>query len=136
MNRIFLTVLALQLTQVAFGSTNISYDDVGKTYDTTRCADPVVTRELIAYMQPSPGKKYLDVSCGSGNYTVALYQAGFAICGIDISQEMLKKAQAKETNINWRRGDAQSLPFADNAFEGVYCIHAIHHYKDLEAAFK
>lgn len=136
MKKIFLSVLLLNSINFVYSATNISYDVVGKTYDTARCADPEVMQGLVEYMNPMAGKKYLDVSCGSGNYTIALYNQGLDIIGIDISQEMLKKAQAKGPTIPWLQGDVQALPFEDNTFDGMYCIHAIHHYKDLELAFK
>lgn len=45
------------------------YDTIGKTYDSTRQADPEITQKLLELLCPIVGGKYLDIGCGSGNYT-------------------------------------------------------------------
>lgn len=116
--------------------TTVSYDKVGKTYDTTRCADPEIVQGLLAFMNPSKEKKYVDISCGSGNYTTALFDAGLDITGVDISATMLNQAQLKNSTIMWHQADVHQLPFDNNTFDGVFCIHAMHHYQDLNKASK
>ena len=39
----------------------------------------------------------LDAGCGTGNYAMALAQAGFHVIGIDFAAGMLAKAQSKVT---------------------------------------
>ncbi|WP_408010328.1 hypothetical protein ACJROX_08550 [Pseudalkalibacillus sp. A8] len=46
------------------------YDEIGKSYDTTRKADPEITRRLRNHLQASDRTKILDVACGTGNYTL------------------------------------------------------------------
>ncbi len=130
------TLLLLPFYAHSNAFTDLPYDVVGKTYDATRCADPEVLEGFINYMHMEQGKRYLDVSCGSGNYTVALFKKGYDIMGIDISSEMLKKARAKDPSLPLLQGDAHKLPFEDNGFDGVFCIHAVHHYRDLEIVLK
>ena len=112
------------------------YDTVGKTYDSTRCADPEITKFLIKNLDAQVNGKYIDVCCGSGNYTTAIFNQGVDLSGIDISEVMLEKARAKNKNINWLKGDAHKLPFEDSSFDGALCINAIHHLGDLNSAFK
>lgn len=112
------------------------YDIVGKTYDSTRCADPEITQFLIKHLGPQVNGKYIDVCCGSGNYTTAIYNQGVNLSGIDISEVMLAKARAKNKSINWIQGDAHKLPFENSSFDGALCINAIHHLGNLKSAFK
>lgn len=52
---------------------NAIYNTIGKTYDLTRKADPMITETIIKLLKPKESGKYLDLACGSGNYTVALH---------------------------------------------------------------
>ena len=48
------------------------YDKIGIGYDTTRRADPFILSRLLHYLAPVKGRLYLDVGCGTGNYTAAI----------------------------------------------------------------
>lgn len=115
--------------------TRAKYDEIGAHYDTTRRADPRLAARLRALLEPEPGGRYLDVGCGTGNYTVSLAASGLAMVGLDQSETMLRAARAKGPRVAWRRGDVAALPFRDGAFRGAVCTLAIHHFSDLAAAF-
>ena len=59
------------------------YDRIGIGYDVTRRADPYLTRRLLGLLEPRSGGLYLDVACGSGNYTAALAAEGLAEIVLD-----------------------------------------------------
>lgn len=111
------------------------YDSIGQTYDTTRRADPWITRRLAALLDVQPEHQCLDIGCGSGNYTIALAALAGTWYGIDQSADMLGRAQAKSTVVHWHVADAAALPFQDAAFHRVLCTLAIHHFPDMAAAF-
>ncbi len=117
------------------GVSEAKYDEIGVHYDRTRRADPRIATRLDALLQPEPGGRYLDVGCGTGNYTVSLAARGLTIVGVDQSTTMLRAALTKDPRVAWRRGDAASLPFRNGAFQGAICTLAIHHFPDLGAAF-
>lgn len=52
----------------------VVYITIGKTYDRTRKADPFLVERIIHYLQPSVGQQYLDIGCGSGNYTGVIFR--------------------------------------------------------------
>ncbi len=112
------------------------YNSIGKTYDTTRKADSGITQKILQFLCPEQSKHFLDIGCGSGNYTTALNKSGLTIDGVDISPEMLKKAKTKDPNIDWYEGDARNLPFHPNCYDGATCVLATHHIKDISVAFK
>lgn len=111
------------------------YNSIGKTYDTTRKADPGLAKTLLELLAPKTGGHYLDIGCGSGNYTNVIHTAGYDVMGIDVSEEMLGKAKKKYPGIEWNQGDARALPFPDNRFDGATCFLATHHIKDIDKAF-
>jgi ubiquinone/menaquinone biosynthesis C-methylase UbiE len=115
---------------------NPVYNVIGKTYDVTRRADPTIAEKLKKYLSPQKNGRYIDIGCGSGNYTSALFNHDILIEGIDISEMMLNKARAKYPNIIWHQGDASKLSFADASYNGATCILATHHFKNTLAAFK
>lgn len=116
--------------------TQAIYNTIGKSYDTTRKPDPYIVSTLLRLLDPEKNGCYLDVACGSGNYTNALFQNVINIEGIDISEEMLCKARAKNPKISWHLGDAKNLPFANDSFDGALCTLATHHMGNFEDAFK
>lgn len=69
------------------------YNKIGKTYDMTRHADTGIVNKLMTLLDAKPRGRYLDIACGSGNYTHALTEHGLEMDGIDISKEMLNKAR-------------------------------------------
>lgn len=48
---------------------------------------------LIAELASFPVRRGLDVGCGSGYFTRALFRAGYEMTGLDVSAEMLNKAE-------------------------------------------
>jgi len=113
----------------------ILYDNIGKSYDITRKADPEITRRLKAHLQ-SFGEPILDVACGTGNYTVALKNLGITMTGVDVSKEMIKKAKEKTCDIVWDIADVKRLPYSNSTFKGATCILSIHHFDNLLESFK
>ncbi len=112
------------------------YDHIGATYDTTRRADPYLAARLRAHLAPVPGGHYLDLACGSGNYTAALAATGVRLTGVDQSARMIAAATPKSAEVAWHVADANRLPFADGEFAGALCTLAIHHFPDPAAAFR
>jgi len=50
---------------------------------------------LIELLQLPKGAAILDVGCGTGRHSVALARHGFAVTGIDLSEDMLEKARER-----------------------------------------
>ncbi len=111
------------------------YDRIGKGYDATRRADPELLARLRAHLAPRPDGRYLDLACGTGNYTRALADSGVNVCGLDASATMLTALRAKAPELELHQGQAEALPFENNTFDGVTCTLAIHHFDDRPLAF-
>ena len=112
------------------------YDRIGVGYDTTRQADPYLLSRLIFHLRSRRNGRYLDVGSGTGNYTIAMHQAGVPIRGLEPSATMLARAREKGPAIAWHNGRAEAIPFASEIFDGATCTFVHHHMADPVAAFK
>lgn len=109
------------------------YDRISHDYDVTRRADPYITSRFLAHLAINPQRRYLDLACGTGNYTIALSRFGGAWNGVDVSLQMLCRAHLKSPEIAWHCADASFLPYPNSTFAGVSCILALHHMNNLRA---
>ena len=67
-------------------------------------------------------RKILDVGCGGGGLLRELVKYGARpenLCGIDLLEERIEEAKHVSPNIDFRCGDASSLPYNDGFFNIV-----------------
>jgi len=84
----------------------------------------------------------LDVGCGTGTLSLAAKKRvgpNGSVRGVDASPEMIGRASAKAVRrglaVTFEVAAAQSLPFADGAFDLVLCSLAFHHLPREARAF-
>lgn len=87
------------------------------------------------------GSKVLEAGCGIGAQTMILARnsPGARITSIDISEESLKRAEAKIreegiTNVTFRQGDIFSLPFEPGSFDHIFVCFVLEHLAEPERA--
>ena len=114
----------------------ISYDRISRIYDVSRTVNIETVRKLVRLLNVNSDSVFLDLGCGTGNYTAALQKAAKTLVGIDISKGMIEQAQAKFPEIHLICGDVTSLPFDSETFDGAFAIQLIHHIKKKEIFFK
>ena len=76
---------------------------------------------IVAAARPGPDDKVLDVACGGGIVVCAFAPHVRQATGIDVTPAMLDQARAlaaekRFSNVDWRQGDVNSLPFEDGKF--------------------
>ena len=79
------------------------------------------------------GKRVLDVGCGTGVLArEAVRRVGLEgqVVGLDLNEGMLAVAARTEPNIEWRQGDAASLPFEDASFDVVVSQFALMYFPE------
>src|SRR5690554_4671274 len=67
----------------------------------------------------------LDVACGSGEYSIAMAEAGFTVEGIDIDLEMIRYAKEKivKTDLAISFQVSGMLEFVPKKqYDGIFCI--------------
>jgi ubiquinone/menaquinone biosynthesis C-methylase UbiE len=110
------------------------YDRIGGGYDETRRADSKITARLVDLLDLRSNGAYLDLACGTGNYTAALAARGGSWTGVDNSHRMLASARTKSSAVRWVCADAARLPCASRAFAGAMVVLALHHFPSLSGA--
>jgi ubiquinone/menaquinone biosynthesis C-methylase UbiE len=112
------------------------YDSIGVEYNSTRRADSFLTKSFFSFLSPQNKGNYLDVGCGTGNYTIALDSPGdYSFYGVEPSKVMLEAAKQKSSTVFWVNAVAEDLPFEDGFFDGALASLTIHHWKNLEKGF-
>jgi SAM-dependent methyltransferase len=85
------------------------------------------------------GNRVLDVGCGTGvlarEARRRVGQEG-QVVGLDLNEGMLAVAARTEPKIEWRLGDAASLPFEDANFDVVVSQFALMYFPDRAASLR
>ena len=111
------------------------YEQIAARYDENTIRHKIPRdRALEGALAKAGGRPLaaLDVGCGTGNYLAAQVAAfGDAITwtGVDPSEAMLARAAGKVPGAALVRGRAESLPFADGAFDYVVTSFTLHHFE-------
>ncbi|MEO6094143.1 MAG: class I SAM-dependent methyltransferase [Fibrobacteria bacterium] len=78
---------------------------------------------FLDWLDPENGLRWLDVGCGNGAFTEMLIQrcSPAMVHGLDPSEEQIAFARTRPTtrDVQYRQGDAMSLPYPDNAFDAA-----------------
>jgi ubiquinone/menaquinone biosynthesis C-methylase UbiE len=82
-----------------------------------------LARELTEAVDLRPGAKVLDVACGTGHVALEAARTFCDVTGVDYVPELVetarRRAEAEGLKIDFRVGDAEALPFADDSFDDV-----------------
>lgn len=87
--------------------------------------------EKFTSFLPSPAN-VLDAGCGSGRDSAILQSMGYHVIGVDISEGLLQEARKQFPEIQFVPGDLLSLPFNDNAFDGIWAHASLVHFETIE----
>jgi ubiquinone/menaquinone biosynthesis C-methylase UbiE len=113
-----------------------TYEKIGEGYNLTRHADSFLVAKIASLLDIDPKNHYLDLACGTGNYTVALADRGGTWTGIDQSSVMIKEASKRSSQIDWHVADAEEIPFDNESFDGAIVTLALHHFADPVRVFQ
>ena len=99
--------------------------------------------QLVESVDLDRGDRILDVACGTGivaRRAASRVGTSGSVVGLDINDRMLevaaKSAAKDDLAIEWRKGDATELPFADEAFDVIYCQQALQFFDDPAIALE
>lgn len=108
----------------------VHYERKQKTVNLSRSRtiDP-----FISYFKENNLKgKILFAGCGSGRDLQIAENLGFKVCGIDISQQMLKIARDFDIKSSLQVMDLLNMKFHPNSFDGIFCESALSHIKKAD----
>ncbi|MGB2952322.1 MAG: bifunctional demethylmenaquinone methyltransferase/2-methoxy-6-polyprenyl-1,4-benzoquinol methylase UbiE [Gaiellaceae bacterium] len=83
-----------------------------------------------------PGDRVLDACCGTGDLALACRDSGGRVTGLDFSDRMLEQARRKAPELEWIRGDALELPFADGSFDAATVGFGVRNLDDLDRGLR
>jgi SAM-dependent methyltransferase len=81
------------------------------------------TRALLELARPLPGNRALDIACGPGRSALVLADAGFRVSAVDTHEPFLARvrAAAGDRTVTVERASMRELPYADGAFDLLWC---------------
>ncbi len=122
----------------AFRTAEISgWNDRATAYnETTGQVTTGAIPTLLAMAETTPGKRILDLCCGTGRAAGAVVALGAEAEGIDASEAMIEAARAGFPGARFDVGDAESIPRDDNSFDAVICGFGLLHVADPNALFQ
>jgi ubiquinone/menaquinone biosynthesis C-methylase UbiE len=93
--------------------------------------------EVIAVLHDSGARRIADIACGTGILAARIASELDAddVYGVDMSDGMLAQAKARSSDVQWRKGPAEHLPFEDGTLDAVVTTSAFHFF-DQPAALR
>jgi ubiquinone/menaquinone biosynthesis C-methylase UbiE len=112
----------------------VEYDTIATTYDRRYLDNDYsgVENALVAFVGQNLNGRALEVGCGTGHWLRFLGAKGIPVAGLDASTRMLACAHAQDHRTALVRGLAEHLPWADESFDRLFCVNALHHFRDKQ----
>ena len=132
--------MSVQTGRLAPDAVRTMFDRISPVYDAmnrtmTMGLDQRWRRATVAAVV-RPDDRVLDACCGTGDLAVAAARAGGRVTGLDFSERMLERARRKSSQVEWLRGDALALPFADGAFDVATVGFGVRNLDDLDRGLR
>lgn len=117
------------------------FDDVASQWDKMRETffSEAVREKAFAVANIQPDEFAADIGAGTGFITEGLVQKGLRVIAIDQSEEMIRETQKKFQDIaeiDYRKGDAESLPVENESVDYVFANMYLHHVESPPDAIK
>lgn len=102
-------------------TTGARYDGLADWYDTEFQPEPnSETWETLVRLLGVGSGSLIDVGCGTGAYAHGLAERGWQVTGVDVSEDMVRRA--REKGVRAVRADGTSLPFEDASFDAAVSV--------------
>ncbi|GIO22063.1 class I SAM-dependent methyltransferase [Oceanobacillus sp. J11TS1] len=96
----------------------------------------VMIQQMIA-QATRPVQSIIDLGCGTGIITRKLAAAGYKMTGVDLSSDMLEKAQQELDSLNtikWMEADITALKHSNQHYDmAISCCDVMNYITDLES---
>ncbi len=78
----------------------------------------------------------LDAGCGGGSASMLASERGAQVSGLDAAEGLIKVARERVPEGDFRVGDIQELPYADNQFDAVIAPNSLQYAEDTVTALR
>jgi len=82
-------------------------------------------KEFPDFLAAIPGKRVLDLGCGSGDHAAYFMEEGCDVTCVDLSEKMIDIC--KERGLDAEVMDIENLRFDDDSFDGVWAVTSLLH---------
>ncbi|MCP9774068.1 bifunctional demethylmenaquinone methyltransferase/2-methoxy-6-polyprenyl-1,4-benzoquinol methylase UbiE [Cyanobium sp. WAJ14-Wanaka] len=101
-------------------------------------------RQAVAWLQPRPGQRLLDLCCGTGDLALVLaakLRPGGSVLGLDAAAAPLQVAAQRSAaqpwlDLGWLQGDALATGLADASFDGAVMTYGLRNLADPAAGLQ
>ena len=101
-------------------------------------------RQAIAWLQPRPGQRLLDLCCGTGDLALVLaakVRPGGHVLGLDAAAEPLRLALQRSSRqpwlpVGWQQGDALATGLASASVDGAVMAYGLRNLADPAAGLR
>lgn len=111
-----------QRSAIVWSSGGTAYDRISRGI-----ADSI--EHAVVRLNPQPGERILDLATGTGWTSRSLARRGAEVVGVDIAADLLAAAREfaahDQLPIDYRLGDAESLPFETGQFDAVISTYGV-----------
>jgi SAM-dependent methyltransferase len=104
------------------------YEEIGRSYSTTRREDPRIAAEIVSCL--GPGRSVVNVGAGTGSYE----PVDRVVVAVEPAWEMVRQRRGRTRRVV--RGVAEALPFPDAAFDAGMAVLTIHHWGEPEIGLR
>ena len=101
-----------------FESCAVFYDELTAHHNYAGLTD---TLEELISAHGHPGRRVLDLACGTGKSGLEFAARGYTVTGCDISAAMLARARSKSADVEFLEADIRAVP-ALGEYDLVTCI--------------
>lgn len=117
------------------------FEEIANQWDTMRqdFFSEVVREKAYQMANVETGKTAADIGAGTGFISEGLLKRGLHVIAVDQAEAMQQQTKEKfreYDTIDYRVGDAESLPIEDNSVDYVFANMFLHHIKDPILAIK
>jgi SAM-dependent methyltransferase len=114
-------------------STQAAWQEAGEAWEARACdwaylADGFARsgyEAVFAAADVGAGTRLLDVACGAGLAAWLAAERGASVAGIDASEALLRIAEARVPDGDFRVGDMAELPWPDDSFDAATAFNGI-----------
>src|SRR5712692_1136767 len=100
----------------------VLYDEIGRTYTSTRCSDPRIAASITRAL--GEVKTVVNVGAGAGAYE----PTDLSVFAVEPSWQMIRQRAAGAAQAV--QASAEALPFRDGAFDAALALLTLHHWTD------
>lgn len=109
-------------TLCEMGDSTPIYQEIGRTYRSTRTADPRIASLILRAV--GAARRIVDVGAGSGSYE----PQDRDVVAVEPSEVMIRQRSPGSGPVV--RGVAEHLPFGDRTFDAAMAVLTVHHWTD------